>query len=445
MAQGGALTGAIAIAMMTGAGGCASGKLDDRGSGSQTSGPNLAVTTSGGDAGPDTGTVDTTGREDDTGPPPPPPSDTTGDMCEIGSEGCPCTAGGSCDPGLMCDVDECVPTVVMCGDGVVGGSEECDDGPANSDSGNCKSDCTLQVCGDGAVGPGEACDDGNMVDDDSCTNACALATCGDGQVQQGEACDDGNQVDTDACLSTCVAASCGDTIVQVGVEDCDDGNANDADDCLSSCSAATCGDGAVWADMEECDDADADDADGCTADCLCRLTFEAGSHTSGWTLTGGWGIYSEAPMSTLASVPFTTQGQVFGTDGNRVMPYPGAEVEMSSATTTTFLIPETIRFRSWNVDEGGLSYDNKRVLVSIDGGMSFTPLVDCALGPGASQPFCTAVLAARAEDDWDDIEIDAAAFSGVQGLLRFEYATGDSCCSTEQGWYIDELSAVDCP
>ena len=331
------------------------------------------------------------------------------------------------------------------GDGVVGGDEECDEGPSNSDSGNCKSDCTLQFCGDGAQGPGEACDDGNMLDDDACTNQCALASCGDAMVQQGEDCDDGNADDTDACLSTCVAASCGDTIVHAGVEDCDDGNANDGDACLSNCNAATCGDAAVWAGMEECDDGDADDADGCTSDCLCRLTFEVGSHTNGWTLTGGWGIYGEAPMSTLPAVPFTTQGQVFGTDGNRVMPYPGNQAETSSATTTSFTIPETIRFRSWNVDEGGLSYDTKRILVSIDGGASWNPLVDCALGPNASLPFCTPVLAARAEDDWDDIEIDAAAFSGVPGQLRFEYDTIDSCCSTEQGWFIDDLSAVDCP
>jgi cysteine-rich repeat protein len=70
------------------------------------------------------------------------------------------------------------------------------------------------VCGDGLVGPGEGCDDGNQVDNDECTNACALATCGDGVVAPTEACDDGNQDDTDACTNNCTNATCGDGFVQ---------------------------------------------------------------------------------------------------------------------------------------------------------------------------------------------------------------------------------------
>ncbi len=40
------------------------------------------------------------------------------------------------------------------------------------------------VCGDGVVGGGEACDDGNPDDDDACVG-CAWATCGDGHVRRG--------------------------------------------------------------------------------------------------------------------------------------------------------------------------------------------------------------------------------------------------------------------
>jgi cysteine-rich repeat protein len=122
-----------------------------------------------------------------------------------------------------------------CGNGILEGIEECDDGPDNSDTvpGACRTDCRLFFCGDGVVDPGEACDDGNTVNDDGCTNSCALPTCGDGIVQAGEACDDGNSDDTDACLTTCMSATCGDGHVWAGVEDCD-GDAPRS--CTTTCS-----------------------------------------------------------------------------------------------------------------------------------------------------------------------------------------------------------------
>jgi cysteine-rich repeat protein len=173
----------------------------------------------------------------------------------------------------------------VCGDGVLGGSEECDDGENNGDMAACKADCTANVCGDGHVGPGEscdedtpmcvdcalvscgdgkvdpgeACDDGNKEDQDDCTNACTAAACGDGILNTKgatpEACDDGPMNgDTAACLSTCEPASCGDGLVQAGVEGCDDGDKNgDTAACLPTCKAASCGDGFVQAGVEQCD------------------------------------------------------------------------------------------------------------------------------------------------------------------------------------------------
>lgn len=35
--------------------------------------------------------------------------DDPGAGCGVGSEGCPCTAGGSCDPGFVCDANVCIP------------------------------------------------------------------------------------------------------------------------------------------------------------------------------------------------------------------------------------------------------------------------------------------------------------------------------------------------
>ena len=63
------------------------------------------------------------------------------------------------------------------------------------------------VCGDGVVGIGEACDDANLIEFDGCTSKCTNAGCGDGitrrdldPLQEGyEACDDGNDRDDVGC------------------------------------------------------------------------------------------------------------------------------------------------------------------------------------------------------------------------------------------------------
>jgi hypothetical protein len=53
------------------------------------------------------------------------------DECPIGSEGCPCTGGGACDNGLMCDAGVCVP---VAGDG--DGDEGDGDGDGDGDGGD---------------------------------------------------------------------------------------------------------------------------------------------------------------------------------------------------------------------------------------------------------------------------------------------------------------------
>ena len=85
----------------------------------------------------------------------------------------------ACIDGDGCDDDtanggNCTPTA--CGNGVVTGSEECDDGPGNSDTepDACRMDCTNPRCGDGVVDTGEACDDGNNLDGDYCSADCSV-------------------------------------------------------------------------------------------------------------------------------------------------------------------------------------------------------------------------------------------------------------------------------
>ncbi|MDQ3364791.1 MAG: Ig-like domain-containing protein [Myxococcota bacterium] len=119
----------------------------------------------------------------------------------------------------------------VCGDGIVAGFEQCDDGDLDVGDG-CTAvcqreqgyDCTgspsvcTPVCGDGLVRGSEGCDDGNLTVGDGCGATCAAEpgfvctgepsscapTCGDGTVTVGEQCDDGNTIDTDGCTSECV-------------------------------------------------------------------------------------------------------------------------------------------------------------------------------------------------------------------------------------------------
>ena len=62
----------------------------------------------------------------------------------------------------------------VCGDGVVGATEECDDANSNNNDA-CKNDCTDNVCGDGYLYTGnEECDDGNLIDNDGCSLSCNI-------------------------------------------------------------------------------------------------------------------------------------------------------------------------------------------------------------------------------------------------------------------------------
>lgn len=84
----------------------------------------------------------------------------------------------------------------ICGDGVVGGAEECDDGlDGNDDSHFCKADCTLNVCGDGKLFVDwELCDEG-AANSDAYGSLCGAQCepgprCGDHKLQaEFETCD----------------------------------------------------------------------------------------------------------------------------------------------------------------------------------------------------------------------------------------------------------------
>jgi cysteine-rich repeat protein len=149
--------------------------------------------------------------------------------------------GEQCEPpnSAVCDAI-CLVINPGCGDGVLAGTEVCDDGNVNNGDG-CRSNCTAEACGDGIPDPGEQCDDGNVTSGDGCSSTCTLennnAVCGNNQQETGETCDDGNTAPGDGCNTQCqieAGGNCGNGDREVG-EECDDGNTGGGDGCDGQC------------------------------------------------------------------------------------------------------------------------------------------------------------------------------------------------------------------
>jgi cysteine-rich repeat protein len=80
--------------------------------------------------------------------------------------------------------------------------DDCDAAVADAIDGECP------ICGDGILGPREECDDHNNVNGDGCNAVCVrVPICGDKIVDPGEQCDNGNpapgDMTFDPCSGTC--------------------------------------------------------------------------------------------------------------------------------------------------------------------------------------------------------------------------------------------------
>jgi cysteine-rich repeat protein len=212
--------------------------------------------------------------------------------------------GEACDDGNDIDTDVCTNACtvngapVICGDGQVGGAEDCDF--AAPGAATCTPRCTFNICGDGFVLEDEACDDGDDDSDDGCDadpdgGSCTFASCGDGRTSHGEACDFSNSTDpaADRCRSDCTEQQRNDGIVDPD-EACDDGNDVDTDGCIATV-LARCGDGVVrttGTGIEACEPTVAGVSDAnCNADCTAPrcgdriLNVDAGEQCEGNDLT----------------------------------------------------------------------------------------------------------------------------------------------------------------
>ncbi len=202
----------------------------------------------------------------------------------------------------------------VCGDGVVDGSEECDDGNATSTDG-CTDSCIIStgytctgspsncvpVCGDGLVIGGEACDDMNTTAGDGCNATCAVESgytctgmpsvctpmCGDGIIAGAELCD-GMNLNNQTCMTmgfgggmlSCSMMCTFDTSGCILVEACNNGQDDDNDgevdcgdtDCTSTppCDAAN---ETICNDFNDNDNdglTDCEDPDDCKGLAVCQ-------------------------------------------------------------------------------------------------------------------------------------------------------------------------------
>lgn len=171
------------------------------------------------------------------------------------SKGVVAKDGTSCGTAKICKSSKCVDTV--CGDGIVDGTEECDDGNTTNGDGcdnNCKFSCLstdkTRDCTPKDVCQGKGtCDDTKHVcstptplaDGTSCGTGlvckggvCTGALCGNGKIDPGEECDPPDGVTCDATCHKIVAAVCGNSKRETG-EQCDDGNTTNLDGCSAKC------------------------------------------------------------------------------------------------------------------------------------------------------------------------------------------------------------------
>lgn len=144
--------------------------------------------------------------------------------------------------------------------GVDGIDKDCDVFDDGDDSNQSCNEPT--TCGDMLVDGQENCEDGNDVGGDGCSSACQIEAgwncsghpavcteiCGDGLVVGSEQCDDGGNANGDGCDASCNVEPgysctgspsacneiCGDGMI-VGAEQCDDGNTMSNDGCSSQC------------------------------------------------------------------------------------------------------------------------------------------------------------------------------------------------------------------
>ncbi len=211
-------------------------------------------------------------------------SEVCGDMMVVGDEQCDDGNTNLCDacvncltvtpvicvPSDQCLTSVCDPVSGMCSESPVADGTSCNDENACTLSDSCQSGTCVGrnsvVCT-----PSDQCHEAGTCDP-------STGLCSHPEAPDGTICADGNSCTyNDACSEgACMGAPpmCGNFILECG-EDCDDGGSGlvGCDECDDNCMTippAVCGNGILEC-PEECDDGNASNCDDCTTDCLSQV------------------------------------------------------------------------------------------------------------------------------------------------------------------------------
>jgi len=177
---------------------------------------------------------------------------------------------------------------------------------------------------------------------------------------------------------------------------------------------------------------------GTCTDCELRYDFEGGpAQVNSWSPGGTWGLAGATPVTTNPSVSFDST--VYGVTGQDM-----GFNETSQVIATPIPYRDTLCFRSWHVDRGGLAgQDNKTIGLRIGGRVLDPLLVDCAGGINDTLPLCAFEMGPRDRSDWDHIVLDTSPLAGANAELFLGYDAGGVQIGFEQGWYIDDIRTGD--
>lgn len=393
------------------------------------------------------------------------------DCCPCGDGVCESLKGETC---ARCRED-CCPS---CGDGVLGSTEQCDDGN-NADGDGCAADCKdedgVPTCGNGIWEAGEACDDGNTTDLDGCSATCQREfVCGDGTCESamGESCE--------LCHQDC-CPSCGNGVKDAG-EACDGAALGGATcealcypggtpSCTAYCtldvstctgSLPVCGDGVVDCG-EECDQGELGGLScsalgyeggtlGCTSACFLDLQgcgallqlyeegFEGGC-PAGWTLGGDWqcGVPTSGPGS--ARTGSTALATVLAGNYSNSQAWATA---VADSPPIDLSLADRARLRLWMwIHTEGSSFDGANLKISTNGGTSYSLLTPLSPAYNLTVDGQSAWGGDLSALGWQQVLVDLAPYVGHTVILRLAFRSDSSI--TYAGVYVDDLEVLNGP
>ncbi len=366
----------------------------------------------------------------------------------------------TCDdnPGATCTWNPwtaCLGGDQVCGNGILEGDEECDDG--NDDSADdCTSECTVSVCGDDYVYAGhETCDNGNENGDacspeydDTCSYCninCQYTTvsgayCGDATIQTGEFCDSTNI--TKYCFKTHITPSLRDvgsvcttttdcdtdyTCETVGA--CNGGNVFNAAPCAVG-SLLSCGSSGGNCVVPDCSN---------TCDATCPTTYESTSiliqtELAGASKESGADLYSYGNTSGLSpdlATLFIPACEV----GTAIT----ADIDMSGVitpTTAIVFVTDLSGSMEWDIaGNSGAAVGNRRIDYAA---ASLEEAIDTLFDAyGTSTDIQIATVSFTSGED---VNADGYIDNGVDTDGDGRIEDGDSCAGDGLAWIDQPLT-----